>query len=67
MPKIVFRPHCYIALTSRSNVGVKVKVTGQGQGQFSGAQRSISGARLCRVQLRAIGAITSLRCLSVCL
>ncbi len=27
----------------------------------------ILGARLCRVQERAIGTITSLRCLSVCL
>ncbi len=39
----------------------------KGQGQLSGAQRSILGARLCRVQKRAIGVITSLRYLSVCL
>ncbi len=29
MPKIVFWPHCYLALRSRSKVGVKV--TSQGQ------------------------------------
>ena len=53
--------HCYIALSSRSKVGFKV--TDQGQrsmstskvevevkGQISGAQRSMLGARLCRMQ-----------------
>ncbi len=61
--------HCYLASRSMSKVGVKVKVIGQGQrqGQFSGVRQSILGARLCRVQLRAIRAITRLRCLSVCL
>ncbi len=33
MPQIVFWPHCYLALRSRSKVGVKV--TGQGQVQRS--------------------------------
>ncbi len=65
MPKNRVLHHCYLALRSRSKVGVKVK--GQGQGQLSGAQRSISGARLCLVQQRAIGVIISVRCLSVCL
>ncbi len=61
---------------------IKVKMKGQGQGQksvsrswvefkgqgqISGAQRSILGARLCRVQQRAIIVITSQRCSSVCL
>ena len=55
MPKIMFLHGCYLALRSRSKVGVKV--TGRGQGQRSrsevgsrsnsGAQRSIIGARLC--------------------
>ncbi len=62
MPKIVFWHHCYLALRSRSKVGVKV----MGQGQTSGAQRSILGAWLCRVQLRAVRGITSLGCLCVC-
>ncbi len=39
--------------------------TVQGQGQMYGAQRSILGARLCRVQQRASTTITSLRSLSV--
>ncbi len=37
-----------------------------GQGQSSGTQQSILGARLCRVQQRAIIVITSLRCLCLC-
>ncbi len=48
---------------SRSRSLVKAK----GQGRISGTQRSILGARLCRVQQRAIRVITSLRCLSVSL
>ncbi len=48
---------------SGSRLFVKVK----GQGKISGAQRSILGAQLCRVQQRAIRVITGLRCLSVCL
>ncbi len=49
-------------------VGVKVKGQGQrsGKDQISGAQWSIIGARLCRLQQRAIRVITSLRCLCVC-
>ncbi len=58
MPKIVFLHGCYLALRSRSKVGVKVKGRGQGQmsgqGQFSGVQQSMIGARLCRVQQRAM-------------
>ncbi len=59
----------------RVKVKGRVKVMGQGQrsqvkvkgqGQISGAQRSILGARLCRVQQRAIRVITSVRCLCVC-
>ncbi len=57
MPKIVFLRHCYLDLRSMSKVRVKVK----GEGQLFGAQRSILGARLCRVQQRAIGVITSLQ------
>ncbi len=38
-----------------------------GRGQISGMQRSILGARLCRVQQRALGVITSQGvCLCVC-
>ncbi len=65
MSKIVFLHGFYLALRSRSGsrskVGSKVKVKGWGQGQISGAQRSIIGARLCRVQQRAIRVITSLK------
>ncbi len=46
---------------SRSRVKVK------GQCQVSGAQQSILGDRLCRVQQWATTTITSLRWLSVCL
>ncbi len=64
MPKIVFWPHCNLALRSRSKVGVKVKGRSQGhrsesrsqvrgQGEMYGVQRSILGAQLCRVQQRA--------------
>ncbi len=51
MPKIVFWNDSYLALRSRSRskVGVNVK----GQGHISGMQRSILGARLCRVHQRA--------------
>ncbi len=67
--------HCYLALRSRSKVGVKVKV--QGQGHISRVQQLIPGADRawsCWVHQRAITpnlgqrrVITSLRCLSVCL
>ncbi len=63
MPTIEFGYHCYLALWSRSKVGVKV----MGQGQISGAQWMIIGAQHCRAQQRAIRVIISLRCLSVCL
>ncbi len=53
MPKIVFWHLCYLALRSRSKVGVKVTLKVKGQSQISGVQRSILGARLCRVQQRA--------------
>ncbi len=56
--------HCYIALGSRSVSRSKVRVKDMGQGQISGAQRSILGARLCRMQQRATTTITSLRWLS---
>ncbi len=52
---------------SRSKVGVKVRVKVIGRGQTSSMQRSILGARLCRVHQRAIRVITSPRCLSACL
>ncbi len=65
MPKIMFLHGCYLALRSRSKVGIKVKGRVKVKGQISGAQRSIIGARLCRVQQRAMRVITNLRCLSV--
>ncbi len=65
MLKIVFFSSLLPCFKVKGRVKVGVKV--MGQGQLSGAQRSILGARLCRVQQRAIGVITSLRCLSVCL
>ncbi len=54
-----FLHQCYIAVRSRSKVGVKVK--GRGQDQISAVQRSILGARLCRVQQGATTTVNSLR------
>ena len=55
--KVVFWHHCYLALRSRSNVrsrsGSRSRVNVRGQSQISCSQRSILGARLCRVQQRA--------------
>ncbi len=42
------------------------RVKAKSQGQISGTQQSILGARLCRLQQRAIEVMSSLRCLSVC-
>ena len=66
--KIVFWQHCDLALSSRSKVRVKVKgrVKIIGQGQISGTQQSILGARLCRVQQRAIRVITRIRFKCLC-
>ena len=57
----------------RAKVKGRVKVKGRGQGhtqgqsQISSSQRSILGARLCRVQQRAKKSnLISPRCLSVC-
>ncbi len=76
MQKIVFLRHYFIALRSRSKVGVKgkgrgqgqssrskvgVKVMGQSRSQISGPQRLILAARLCQVQQSVIATITSLR------
>ena len=44
----MFWPHWYLALRSRSGSRSQVKV--KCQGRISGAQRSILGARLCRVK-----------------
>ncbi len=50
MPKIVFWHHCYLALRSRSKVGVKVKGRVKGRGHTSGVQRSILGTLSLPVQ-----------------
>ncbi len=72
MPKIVFLHHCYLALRSGSRSKVGVKVTGQGHRSRSKDKVQLFillvGARLCQVQQRAIGVITSLEvfvCVSV--
>ena len=78
MPKIVFWTLCYLALGLRSEVMGQGKrsrsqVEVKGQGELSGAQRSILGTRLCRVEQRVIitgleqrRVITIPRCLCVC-
>ncbi len=51
MPKIVF--YITVTLIQGQRSGSRSRVKVKGQGQLSGAQRSILGARLCRVQQRA--------------
>ena len=55
LPSFEVRVRVKVKDRSRSKVGVKVtlKVKVKDQSQISGVQRSIFGARLCRVQQRA--------------